>query len=125
VRKRVGRAAALLLLLAAAATLTSACYSARIGFWPAEHLPELQPGVSTQADVVALLGTPLGRGAARFTPEMPRREVWAYGFMNFSGTSTSNDEGMLLVFFDGDRYDGYYWTALGKTPKPQSGATRR
>jgi hypothetical protein len=125
VRNRVSRAAALIFLLAAAAALTSACYSARGGFWPAEHLPELQPGVSTQADVVALLGTPLGRGAARFTPEMPRREVWAYGFMNFSGISTSVDEGMLLVFFDGGRYDGYYWTAVGRTPKPPSRATNR
>jgi hypothetical protein len=31
----------------------------------------------------------------------------------------------LLVLFTGGRFDGYYWTALGKTPKPQSGATRR
>jgi hypothetical protein len=125
VRNRACRAAARVCLLAALAALTSACFPARAGFWPTERLPELRPGVSTQADVVALLGTPLGRGAARFTPEMLRREVWAYGFMNFSGTSTSSDEGMLLVFFDGGRYDGYYWTALGKTPKPQWGAKRR
>ena len=124
-RNRVGRAAARVVLLAAAAALTSSCYPTRAGFWPAERLPELRPGVSTEADVVALLGTPLGHGAARFTPEMPRREVWAYGFMSFSGTSTSSDEGTLLVFFDGGRYDGYYWTALGKTPKPQWGAKRR
>ncbi len=113
-------------LLAALAALISACYPARFGFWPpTERLPELQPGISSKADVEALLGTPLGRGVARFTPEMPPREVWVYYFLNIDLARLSRNEGQLMVFFDGDHYDGHFWTLKGRPPERQTGASRR
>jgi len=113
-------------LLVALSALASACYPARAGFWPpTERLPELRPGVSSKADVEALLGTPLGRGAARFTPEMAPREVWVYTFFNYDGASTSADGGTLAVFFDGDHYDGHLWTLKGEPPERETGAHRR
>ena len=112
------RSAVRVWLLAALAALASACYPARIGFWPpTERLPELRPGVSSKADVEALLGPALGRGTALFTPEMAPREVWFYGFLNFDGASLSVDEGKFIVFFAGDRYDGHLWTLNGKPPE--------
>ena len=120
------RSAARVCLLAALAAVASACYAARGGFWPpTERLPELRPGVSSKADVEALLGTPLGRGAARFALEMARREVWVYGYFDFDGTSTKVDQGQLMVFFDGSRYDGYFWAARGKPPESGRGASHR
>jgi hypothetical protein len=107
-------------LLVALAALASSCYPGRAGFWPpVERLPELRPGVSTKSDVEALLGTPVGRGAARFTREMTRRQVWVYGYLGFDGRSTSTDEGQLMVFFAGDHYDGHFWTTKGRIPEPR------
>jgi hypothetical protein len=109
-------------LLAACAVLASACYPARFGSWPpTERLSGLRPGVSSKADVESLLGTPLGRGAARFTPEMAPREVWVYGFLDFDGASTSADEGTFIVFFAGDHYDGHLWTLKGDPPEHHAG----
>jgi hypothetical protein len=126
VRNHQRRSGARVCLLAALAAVASACYPARGGFWPpAERLPELRPGVSSRADVEALLGAPLGRGAARFTPEMARREVWVYGYFDFDGTSTKADQGQLMVFFDGSRYDGYFWTTRGKPPESGRGASQQ
>ena len=118
------RAVARVCLLAALVAMASACYPARGGFWPpTERLPELRPGVSSKADVEALLNTPLGRGAARFTLEMARRDVWVYGYFDFDGTKV--DQGQLMVFFDGGRYDGYFWTTRGKPPESGRGASHR
>ncbi len=113
-------------LLAALAALISACYPARFGFWPpTERLPELQPGISSKADVEALLGTPIGRGAARFTPEMAPREIWVYGYLDFDGASMSVDDGKFIVFFADDHYDGHLWTLKGKPPERDKRANRK
>lgn len=110
-------------LLVALAMLTSACYAARAGFRPpVERLPELRPGISSKADVEALLGTPLGSGAARFTVEMTRRQIWVYGYLDYGGKSMGMEHGQLLVFFDGDHYDGHVWIA-GKPPEPGWGGS--
>ena len=96
------------------------------GFWPpTERLPELRPGISSQADVEALLGTPLGRGVARFTPEMAPRDVWVYYFLNVDVARWSRNEGQLMVFFDGAHYDGHFWTLKGRPPERHTGANRR
>ena len=107
----------------AALLVASACFPSRMGFWPpADRLVELRPGVSSKADVEALLGVPLGHGEARFAPELVPREIWVYGFFDYSGRGTSFDQGLLLVFIDGDgRYDGHAWTTSGNTPKPTTG----
>lgn len=83
---------------------------------PIEQLAMLDVEVSTMADVRAALGAPQGRGAARM-PDYPGfRETWAYEFMTMEGS----DLGVfiLVVFFDGERYDGYLWFDASQTMEP-------
>ena len=113
-------------LLVALSALAPACYSARGGFWPpTERLPQLQPGVSSKADVEAVLGSPVGQGVARFTPEMAPREIWFYSFINYDGAGMSIDNGNLAVFFDGNLYDGHFWTLKGKIPEDNTRVDRQ
>ena len=117
--------AARVALMVTLAGFTSACYSAWGGYWPpVERLDELRPGISSRADVEALLGTPLGRGMARFTPESAPREVWIYARAGYPGRGTSFHNAQLVVFLDDGRYDGHYWTIVGKPLEPSTGAGR-
>ncbi len=105
-------------LLAGLAALGTACYPAHFGFRPhAERLPELRVGVSTKGDVEALLGRPLGHGAARFAPELARGDLWVYGYVAYEGGLPRIEEWILLVFFAGDRYDGHLWRSNRQPPK--------
>ena len=105
-------------LLVALAALGTACYPAHFGFRPrAERLPELRVGVSTKGDVEALLGKPLGHGAARFAPELARRAIWVYGYVAYDGGLPRTEEWTLLVFFADDRYDGHLWWANREPPR--------
>jgi hypothetical protein len=98
--------------------LGTACYPAHIGFRPhAERLPELRVGASAKADVEALLGKPLGHGAARFAPELARRAIWVYGYAAYDGGLPRIEKWFLLVFFADDRYDGHLWTANRQPPR--------
>jgi hypothetical protein len=105
-------------LLAALAALGTACYPAHVGFRPhAERLPELRVGASTKGDVEALLGEPLGHGAARFAPELAAGDLWVYGYEGYDGGLPRVERWILLVFFAGDRYDGHLWTANRQPPR--------
>lgn len=98
-----------LLLSAALATALVGCVpNVMIGARPSlEHLPKLKPGVSTEIDVVRLLGQPRGRGVARFKSEMAPRNVWFYEHVETKGSDISLTV-LLVVIHDG-RYDGYLW----------------
>jgi hypothetical protein len=105
-------------LASALAALAIACYPAHVGFRPhTERLPELRVGVSTKGDVEALLGKPLGHGAARFAPELARGDLWVYAYEGFDGVSPRTEQWTLLVFFSRGHYDGHLWTANRKPPK--------
>ncbi len=98
---------------------------------------QLKRGVSTKADVQQLLGVPNGSGAALLpTPEFNReralkaseagffsssdfgqKELWYYEDIEI--TDLKSTEGvyvanmrqqLLLIFFKGDVFDGYFWT---------------
>ena len=78
---------------------------------------ELKKGVSTKADVEALLGPPTGQGGALSSvqPERPR-EVWVYGEFGWSMIelkgSTARlhlDQRLLMVYFVDDLFDGFWW----------------
>ena len=119
-----GHAARLALVVTLTGVL-SGCYSAWTGFWPpVERLEDLRPGVSSRADVEAALGKPVGQGGARFTPEEGPREVWVYRRAGYPGSGTTLHQAQLLVFLEDGRYDGHYWTILGKPPTPSTGAGR-
>ena len=72
-----------------------------------DRLGALTPKVSARSDVLLALGEPNGTGGMRFNPEVGRRAVWFYEHID-AGASTQKVT-ILLVFFDGDRYDGHYW----------------
>jgi hypothetical protein len=72
-----------------------------------QNLDRLVSERSTAADVSAALGEPRGYGRARYTKDQPLRNVWFYEFMQIKGDQVSVK--ILLVFFRGDRYDGYLW----------------
>lgn len=89
---------------------------------------ELRRGVSTKSDVERLLGKPNGSGASRLPLTTPR-EVWFYhnietgdakveGRASGGGINVRVDtrQQVLLVFFDGDKFDGYMWWLAVQTP---------
>lgn len=85
----------------------------KIGEPPAiDRLPQLSAGVSTAKDVVAVLGEPKGRGAAR-AGTFGLKESWLYESMELEGTKARMR--MLMVFIDKDTgvYQGHMWMASG------------
>jgi hypothetical protein len=72
-----------------------------------DRLASLTPKVSAKSDVLLALGEPSGTGATRFNPQIPKRGIWFYEHITSSGFSQKVT--ILLIFFDGDRYDGHYW----------------
>jgi hypothetical protein len=93
---------------------------------PTESLTgQLERGISTRADAERILGHPTGVGGARLPPDWGIREVWFYQSIKINGMhraapasgetltgmvlSADVTQHILLVFFSGDRYDGYMW----------------
>ncbi len=82
--------------------------SMKLGVEPeVDRLGTLQLGSSDKAQVREVLGEPQGEGASRM-PDFPGlRTVWAYDYTETQGQRIGGT--LLLVFFDGDVYDGYLW----------------
>jgi hypothetical protein len=70
-----------------------------------DQLHQLRRGTSTSSHVRSTLGEPRGKGQAHLA--VGRRTIWFYE----SGQAESRDVRVrwLLVFLDGDAYDGYLW----------------
>jgi hypothetical protein len=68
---------------------------------------ELRVGESTKADARYFLGEPYGQGRDMLPTLSVARSTWVYYYAEESGSA--NEYVVLLVFFDGDRYDGYMW----------------
>lgn len=121
---RCGLAAAALLLVVAFA----GCAAPTVGsgaFRNAADVPtKLQRGVSTKTDVQALLGVPNGGGSSLFRNVAGGpREIWYYedietvDYASRSGRLVMTlRQQLLLVFFKGDRFDGYLWTTNAAPP---------
>lgn len=73
---------------------------------------DLVRGVSTRADVLALLGAPDGRGAWVYGKDgdlgVATWDLWVYVRIDVSITKAQHKS--LLVFLKGNLYDGYFWT---------------
>lgn len=69
----------------------------------------LRLGESTREHVLAVLGEPSGRGRAMFPPDPSGRAVTIWSYRYIEGTVRDPRGTYLLVFFDGDRYEGYLW----------------
>jgi hypothetical protein len=64
-------------------------------------------GSSSQADVLQALGEPRGRGMARLAGvERPRLILF---YDAYRGEAQRIDMTFLVVFLDGERYDGHLW----------------
>jgi hypothetical protein len=72
-----------------------------------DHLAQLIPGQSRASDVLLALGEPRGKGAAHLSPDTPMRSVWYYEHMTEHHHKIANS--MLIVFLQGETYDGYLW----------------
>ena len=98
---------------------------------------QLKRGVSTKADVQKLLGVPNGSGAAILpapsfnrerilraaeaglssAPDFLQREIWFYEDIattelksTEAGYAAKLRQQLLMIFFTGDLFDGYFWT---------------
>jgi hypothetical protein len=71
------------------------------------QLGTLKPGISTKAEVLAVLGEPRGYGAARSRDYPQLREIWFYEYMETDGSRVSLK--LMLVFFENDIYGAYMW----------------
>lgn len=77
----------------------------------------LKVGQSDEANVLAVLGTPSGKGKEMFpigqewgtlnNYRQKQRTMWTYYYEE--GSFKDDRRIFLFVFFDGDRYDGYMW----------------
>jgi len=68
---------------------------------------EFKRGVSTKADVLAVLGEPDGSGGALFPTSAHWSDVWYYEASH--GSVSSVDQNILLVYFRGEVFDGFMW----------------
>jgi len=97
-----------------AAMLVGGCATTiAMGKAPAtDRLGELKWNLSTDKEIVALLGEPQGRGATR-SPTYGLKETWLYYSVVSEGTRARSH--MLMVFLDKDThvYQGYMWVASG------------
>ncbi len=105
---------------------------------------QLKRGVSTRADVQRLLGVPNGSGAALLpapgfdrdrvikaaeggassAPDFLQREIWFYEDVSMTDlTSTGSGyvaklrQQLLMIFFKGDLFDGFFWTSNSASPQ--------
>jgi hypothetical protein len=115
-RKEIGGLVILLLIV----SLSSwGCTSAktRTGSIPDIRLmdTDLRPGVSTKADVQALLGKPNGYGGAVLPTDPRPHDVWFYNLIEVSVQASKGGGRMdaqmdvLLIFFEKEVYDGHMW----------------
>lgn len=79
---------------------------------------ELKRGSSVKDDVRKLLGEPNGSGECFLPGQDAPREVWFYEDIEVTGSRSVPDAVMvdlrqqiLLVFFEGDKFDGYLFTS--------------
>lgn len=74
---------------------------------PVDGFAKLQPGLSTSSDVRALLGPPAGDGASRHMGQEKIRTLWFYEYGRIKDDKIALK--IILVFFNGDIYEGHMW----------------
>jgi len=72
-----------------------------------DRLSQLVSHKSTKNDVLLTLGEPKGYGYSRLKPEFDRQRVWSYEYTLAEGEKICTM--LLMVFFTGDIYEGYWW----------------
>lgn len=98
------------ILSVAVLSLVACAINARFGAAPRiDRLASLKRGESTEADVLLALGEPLGRGMARLSASAAPRKVLQFELRQVQGGI--GRQTVLLVFLEGERFDGYVWYA--------------
>jgi hypothetical protein len=72
-----------------------------------DQLRQLQRGTSTSSDVRSILGEPRGKGETRIP--IGYRTLWLYDAGEIDGSGPRSRILYLIVFFDGETYDGFLW----------------
>jgi len=72
-----------------------------------DQLHQLRRGASTSSDVRSILGEPRGKGETRLPAG--HRTLWLYDSGEFDGSSLRTRIRYLIIFLDGETYDGYLW----------------
>ena len=99
-----------MLCLLSISLLTGCATTFKFGSPPrVNQLGALKQGISTKAEVKAVLGEPRGYGAARSADFPQLREIWYYDYVETNGSQMNLK--FLLVFFDKNRYDAHMWFA--------------
>jgi hypothetical protein len=94
------------------ASLSAGCMTLQYGWQPPVGLlKSLNPGISTSAEVLMVLGEPRGRGIVRYTRDTAPRKIWFYEYVETDGKAVKIK--FLLVFFDKEVYDGHLWFFSG------------
>jgi hypothetical protein len=72
---------------------------------------DLRRGTSTTDDVRRLIGEPNGSGGMLLPTDPEPRTVWFYEKFEVTAEGKQIDvkQDVLLIFFQGDRFDGYWW----------------
>jgi hypothetical protein len=105
--------------------LCTGCISARFHLGnPVQTEPletTLRIGESTPADVLRVLGPPMGKGRSFLPIDASPRTVWAYGYGEAVIQSNETKDirvTQMWIYFDGERYDGYLWFSTLPKPAP-------
>jgi len=115
---RPRRCSLTMVMLLMLATSSACSPSASVGHMPsvAPLTSELVIGQSTRDDVHRSLGDPSGDGEYLFVADYVPRQAWFYHDIKLTDAKAVHDtvvmnmrNQVLLVFFKGDRYDGYMW----------------
>src|SRR5262245_8446514 len=80
-----------------------------------ERLEELKRQISTKEDVLKVLGAPRGYGMADLGTLPGARPIWFYEYAHGGGSQIELT--ILLVFFEGEKYDGYLWFSASQEVK--------
>jgi hypothetical protein len=104
-----------LISLCIIASLPAGCMTAHYGWQPqVDRLATLKPGISKPGEVLMALGEPRGYGTVRYVKDVNPRKIWFYEYLETSGFLSADVKvKFLLVLFDNEVYEGYFWFFSG------------
>lgn len=70
---------------------------------------KLTRGASTKSDVVLVFGEPQGTGGAFIPTDKVAKDIWYYENVKIEMMAMKSRQQVLLIFFRGEIYDGYFW----------------
>jgi hypothetical protein len=81
---------------------------------PVERLAALKPGVSTRAEVTAILGAPQGQGNALSSSRPEVQDLLVYQYVETDGQQVRTRNLLVFVNKQSGLYQGYMWFRSGQ-----------